>query len=203
MPAAERDQRVDQSNDGALVFFRRGTSGHQRDSQNRRMSKCFNHTDSSVPLRKEPYRYWKNLDEDMPSASRECARRIFAAAYAHYSKSDTPVISSVEAFYDRSESFLRHIHRDWTDKKLRRRLPFFSCLKTVAPVIAEDTPAVQAADMIAWCANRVKTESDPEIVGLCATVLNNRHVQILREIDAWYLQSHLSKLTIPDSRRIV
>jgi hypothetical protein len=143
-----------------------------------------------------PYRYWKSLDPEMPSASRECARRVFAAAYKAYIDSDVPVISSIEAFYDRDETFLKHIHKDWNNKRIHARLPFLKCLKMVAQVASEDTPAVQVADMIAWSANRVKTETDPDIQRLCISVLQNSRMRILEEIDAPYLQKQLSKVVI-------
>jgi hypothetical protein len=66
----------------------------------------------------------------------------------------------VELYFDRNESFRGHVYSEWAIKK-RSKKPWWSdMVKTVAPARMEDTPGLQAADMVAWLLNRHYSQGD-------------------------------------------
>ena len=61
----------------------------------------------------------------------------------------------VELVFDRNERFERTIRRVWQHRKGYGRL-----IASVTSAAAEDTPALQAADLLAWSANRGYSRED-------------------------------------------
>ena len=49
---------------------------------------------------------------------------------------------------------------DWSNKKLRKRFPMLELIRTIAPAEMRRTPAIQAADMVAWARNRLAVPSE-------------------------------------------
>jgi hypothetical protein len=103
---------------------------------------------------------WKQIRRH-PSPARLCARFVVPHMLDWYGKFDEPLLlpDSVDFFFDRSEPFMRHIHADWTSKKIRSRYLGWRLIRNVAPVIAENTPELQITDMIAWGRNRLQSGS--------------------------------------------
>lgn len=61
----------------------------------------------------------------------------------------------VELIFDRNEPFQRTIQRMWESRKGYAKL-----LSSIASDVAEETPALQAADFLAWSANRAYSRED-------------------------------------------
>jgi uncharacterized protein DUF3800 len=59
-------------------------------------------------------------------------------------------------FYDQNEPFIRSIRRRWLIFNGKKSLPnaFWESIANVQPVRMQDTPAIQAADMVAWAVTR-------------------------------------------------
>jgi hypothetical protein len=101
-----------------------------------------------------PYKLWKpilKLDE-IPRLS---AKWMFRHMYTWYGDFPNTVLSKIDVFFDRNEEFLKHIYRDWTDRRIRRKQPWWSLVNTVAPANSQLTPPLQGADMLAWSHNRL------------------------------------------------
>jgi hypothetical protein len=99
---------------------------------------------------------WKARNR-LPPAARLCARLVFPKALDWYGGFPDPILEarSIDAFFDRKEKFMGHISADWNNKKIRRKLPVWELVRTIAPADMSKTPPIQAADMIAWSAHRL------------------------------------------------
>jgi hypothetical protein len=141
------------------------------------------------------YRYWQALNS-LPSAPRVCSRFLFSKAYVWFSESPTRLLEKIDVIYDRDEDFLRHIDADWRNKKIRRRYPWWDLINTVAPANSKLTPALQAADMLAWAASRLKNgPRDKEIDELCGAILNGPATWNL-DLDADTLQKKHGRIVL-------
>jgi hypothetical protein len=117
------------------------------------------------------YRRWRTILH-LPEASQKCAQEAMAKVYEWYGKFDMPIIGPIEIFFDHNESFLRHIYRPWVHPERNRE--FWGLVKTVAPVDSKHTPPVQASDMLAWCANRLRVgPANSRIDEVCRMVVDS------------------------------
>jgi hypothetical protein len=107
---------------------------------------------------------WKPK-RNLPLPARMCARTAFPLMTDWYGKLPDLLLGAMEVYFDRNEPFMRHIHQDWTSKKLRSRFPGWEIVKYIGPAVVENTPALQMADVIAWGRNRLHSgshwETDP------------------------------------------
>jgi len=116
------------------------------------------------------YRKWRQIFE-LPSASRKCSQEAFGKVYEWYCGwSDTILSGPIELFYDSNEDFLKHVHGVWQHPA--RNKEFWSPVNRVESVVGRKTAAIQAADLLAWSANRIRMgPHDPTIDLLCTKVL--------------------------------
>jgi hypothetical protein len=108
------------------------------------------------------------------------------------------LLEKVDVIYDRNEDFLRHIQADWRNKRRRREFPLLDLINTVAPAASETTPALQAADMLAWAANRLHAgphngPRDSEINEICHGILNGPATWSI-DLDAATLQEKYGRI---------
>ena len=97
----------------------------------------------------------------LPDPERLCTRIAFPQMLEWCVKVPrSDLIPPVEIFFDRDEPFLKQVHPDWTNRKIRQRYPMWGFIKTIAPVEMQYSPAIQMADVIAWGRNRLESGSD-------------------------------------------
>ena len=103
---------------------------------------------------------WREI-KNHSSPARLCARFVVPHVLEGYGKFDELLLvtDSVDFFFDRSESFMRHIYADWTSKQVRDRHLGWRLIRNIVTVVAETTPELQIADMIAWGWNRLLSGS--------------------------------------------
>jgi hypothetical protein len=77
--------------------------------------------------------------------------------FGWYGKFPDLIISPFEMFFDRGDPFLNVLMQQWNNREIKQRYPWWELVRTIAPVAMEDSPAVQAADVLAWSHNRLKT----------------------------------------------
>jgi hypothetical protein len=95
----------------------------------------------------------------LPAPARICARIVFPQMIDWYGQLPGLDLGAVEAYFDRNESFMRHIQPDWTSKKIRKLHPYWELVKTITAVEMEYSPALQMTDFIAWGRNRLESGS--------------------------------------------
>lgn len=92
----------------------------------------------------------------IPAAPTICAHSCLKAAFDWYFMSHK--LEAAYVFYDRDESFFGQVRQEWLKRAdPRKRLvsgDIWGLLANVEDVNMRDTPAVQAADLIAWGHNR-------------------------------------------------
>ena len=81
-------------------------------------------------------------------------------------------------FYDQGESFIKSVRTRWLseeEKKRKVKHPFWGMIANVQPLNMRDTPAIQAADLVAWAFTR-RLRSDPgdDWSTLADTLIGNR-----------------------------
>lgn len=64
-----------------------------------------------------------------------------------------------ELYFDRGEKFLGYIDSRWRHPKAQVDIETMKDVLTVAPAISRDIPALQMADLFAWCINRTNQEN--------------------------------------------
>ena len=64
-------------------------------------------------------------------------------------------VDKMDLFFDRDEHFLKHLYKDWTDKRILKRYPFYALISCMAPMKMCDSPGLQAADLLAWSTHRL------------------------------------------------
>jgi hypothetical protein len=77
------------------------------------------------------------------------------------------VIHSAHYFFDKDEPFQEAFREKWSEEKERRISPggadmFWSLIKSVASAAMRSTPALQAADLLAWATNRILSKAPDE-----------------------------------------
>ena len=81
-------------------------------------------------------------------------------------------------FYDQGEPFIRSIRTRWLNeeqKKSRIKDPFWGRIANVQPLNMRDTPAIQAADVVAWAfTRRLRNQPGDKWATLADTLIGNR-----------------------------
>ena len=82
-------------------------------------------------------------------------------------------------FFDNDEPFIKSIRRRWekavSPKRLVTNELFWGRIANVQPVMMRDTPAIQAADVVAWSfTRRLRNMLGDEWATLADTLLGNR-----------------------------
>ena len=104
--------------------------------------------------------------------------------------------NKIELFFDRGEKFLRIINPLWDSKDRRRRAWWADRVMQIGPVDMEKNPAVQAADLWAWLANRYWTKGYNDRWGgmLALTFILRPHFHVMLG------QKEILELFEPDGR---
>jgi hypothetical protein len=149
---------------------------------------CFRGTRYTIDL--EAYRFWKPLAK-LPPASKQAALDSFQQIFDWWMQNcSNPILELIDIIYDRNESFLRHTYEYWSTPKWRSRHQQFRFIRTVTSAAQEHTAPLQAADMLAWCGNRLKSgPRNAAIDKLCEEVVFGGGAAIEAvEYDAEYMR---------------
>jgi hypothetical protein len=127
-------------------------------------------------------------------------RMVFPAVMEWYYKDLQGVdIGKMEAYFDRSEKFMRHVEPDWRSPQIRKRHPHWELVNSITQATMEGTVALQIADVIAWGRNHLTAgshwETDPHYataVRAC-TSLQGKHFVIDKTVLAAHLLGPLKE----------
>lgn len=122
------------------------------------------------------HRKWARIRHH-PSPERLCARILFPTFVQDF----PGLIDAIDAWFDQGERFMTHLREDWQNPKIRRSVPVWSLVRTIAPADMRTTPPLQVADLIAWSRNRyaaispiLETRGGIDELSVCAArVLNH------------------------------
>lgn len=81
-------------------------------------------------------------------------------------------------FFDRDDPFLNVLMQQWNNREIPNKYPWWKLVRTIAPVEMEQTPPVQAADMLARSHNWLKTLGRSGRAGRLAT-------EIAQSVEVW------------------
>jgi len=115
---------------------------------------------------------------NIPPIAQLCANLCFARVLTWYGEFPEHIISAFDLFFDRGDPFLHVLMQQWKNRKIVQEFPWWDLVRRIAPVKMEDTPAVQAADMLAWSHNRLKTIGPSGWAGWLAT-------EIADSVECW------------------
>lgn len=106
-----------------------------------------------------PFDDWlraKRAVPDLPDTIEEiCATESFSFAVRWGGHIEA---RKYELYFDRGESFYGHIHNRWRHPKARKDIRIMEDVIIVAEAISKDVPALQMADLFAWCVNHAGKE---------------------------------------------
>jgi hypothetical protein len=103
---------------------------------------------------------WRRVKEEYPGCLPGRAEALCVNQVIHYSLMGIPLTEAqqrtgtMELFFDKGEHFLHEVNRLWRVKPSRRLKPPLNLIVAVVPVDMESSPAIQAADYLAWNTNR-------------------------------------------------
>jgi hypothetical protein len=114
-------------------------------------------------LRGETYQ----IPEPVQLCNQYCAESILAWYVTHY----PDVIDEAHYHFDRAEQFKGSFEKKWNDEKDRAHengdLSPWSVIRKIEEVDMRRTPGIQAADILAWAANREATGTQGPGQNLC------------------------------------
>jgi hypothetical protein len=107
------------------------------------------------------YEKWK-LVRRLTAPSRLCVRIAFPQMVEWFLRPQRDVfLDVIDVFFDRNESFMRHIRADWKSEKIRREYPVWNLVRVIEETDIKATPALQMADFICWGFHRQGTYTHP------------------------------------------
>jgi hypothetical protein len=115
---------------------------------------------------------WKARN-NIPPVAQLCANIAFGRMLAWYGEFPDPIISGFDVYFDRGEPFLDILMRQWNNKVSPGQEPWWHLVRKLAPAEMQTVPALQAADMLAWSHNRLKTTHASGWAGRLATQISN------------------------------
>lgn len=142
------------------------------------------------------YERWKKI-KNHPSPARLCVRYAFPDMLKWYCSFSDPILDLMDLYFDRGESFMRHLDADWKSKRIRSQYPVWNLIRTIAPVDMRTTPPIQMADMICWGFSRQNVVGDNWRLNL---EWHTRAVTCANAVDGSYQvigENELSRYTFP------
>jgi hypothetical protein len=128
-------------------------------------------------------------ERGLPKPERLCARMVFPGVMEWYYEGLAGLdIGKMEAYFDRTEKFMRHIEPDWRSPKLRKRYPHWELVSSITQATMEHTTALQIVDVVAWGRNRLTAgshwETDPHyaIAMRACTSLHSKYVVLDKDV---------------------
>jgi hypothetical protein len=86
-----------------------------------------------------------------------CVDFVMTHAFGHPNFSE----GKAEIFFDKDEDFIMYVERIWSRNK-KNASSWASYVSMVAPADMEEVPPIQAADLLAWSANRQNTSKEED-----------------------------------------
>ena len=128
----------------------------------------------------------RSINSNVPSVERICAALVFYRAFTWYSEFTDAIITPMDIFFDRGEPYLDQLKQYWRTTeipywcepaKIANPAKFWDFIGRLESS-NKTVPAIQAADMLAWSYNRLKTDGCDGWAGRTATA-------IVSGIDCW------------------
>jgi hypothetical protein len=117
-------------------------------------------------------------ENNIPSVARLCANLALYRIWCWYSGFSDLILTPFEIVFDRGDPFLDVLMRQWNNREIRTDQPWWGLIRTIAPGEMKSTPPLQAADMLAWSHNRLKTFGASGWAGRIAS-------QIVNSVECW------------------
>src|SRR5579863_4469964 len=133
----------------------------------------------------DAHRTWASVN-NIPPIERLCADLAFFKLSSWYASFPTLVLGDIDIYFDRNEPYMNILMQAWNNKETIGKSPWWGLVRMIGPLEMQRTPGLQAADMIAWSHNRLKTHGDQGWAGRLATTLTNGtpcwHVDLTEKI---------------------
>lgn len=114
-----------------------------------------------------------------------CWQRLFM----WYKDSPRAILEPMVILFDRGEPYLNAMMRRWNRRRsFRGKKPLWDLIKSIAPVEASDVPGVQAADMLAWSMNRVRTRGTSDWAGQMAQRVLNLMPHLWNQVEEIHMR---------------
>ncbi len=120
---------------------------------------------------------WREAN-NIPPVAQLCANLSFGKMMTWYGDFPDFIISAVDICFDQGDPFLGVLTRQKQSRQSERTRPVWDLVRTIEPANMRSEPALQAADMLAWSHNRLKTLGDSGWAGGLAR-------QIATSVQCW------------------
>ena len=121
---------------------------------------------------------WRTMNR-IPPVAQLCANLSFGQIMMWYGSFPDRIILPFDLFFDRGDPFLNVLVQQWNNKETRSAHPWWKLVKAIEHAEMQTTPALQAADMLAWSHNRLKTSGPDGWAGRFAS-------QIAQSVQCWH-----------------
>jgi len=136
------------------------------------------------------HRKWSDLTYAC-SISENLAIGAFYRLFQWYAKSPKAILDPIEILYDRGEPYLNQMMQRWNRRSSgsRRDKPWWHLISSIAPVDSKTVCGVQAADMLAWSYNRLRTRGSQDFRGKIVNLVISRVPHMFNEVEETHFRN--------------
>jgi hypothetical protein len=128
-----------------------------------------------------------------PGVSKSLALGAFYRMFRWYTQSSHVIVKPMVILFDRGEPYLNILMQRWNSKGEPDRKPWWDLISSIAPVSMKNVPGVQAADMLGWSANRIRTSGTAGWPGQIAEKIIGTIPHLWNEVE----QNHIKDRRFP------
>jgi len=108
----------------------------------------------------------------------------FYRLFQWYSNSPQAILEPIVILYDRNEPYLNQMMQRWNRRSSSHKdKPWWNLIASIAPVDGSQVYGVQAADMLAWSYNRIRTKGVDDFPGQIAKMVLDRVPHLFNEVE--------------------
>jgi hypothetical protein len=113
----------------------------------------------------------------------------FQRLFLWYKDSPRAILEPMVILFDRGEPYLNVMMQRWNRRKsLRGKKPLWDLIKSIGAVEMQNVPGVQAADMLAWSYNRIRTRGNSDWAGQIAQRVLNLMPHLYNEVEEIHMR---------------
>ena len=140
------------------------------------------------------HRRWKAIG-DLDPIPKNVAIGMFHRAATWYIKTlpKDQIVKPLVLLFDKDEPYINVVENEWKIGNRARDFPWWGMINSISPVNMRAVPGVQAADMLAWSINRVRSSGSADWKGQLAS----RVIQIVPHLWNEVEEDHMRTVKLP------
>ena len=139
------------------------------------------------------HRQWGELSNSC-TISENLALGAFHRLFQWYASTPQAILDPITVLYDRGEPYLHQMMLRWNRRSssIRKDKPWWHLISSIAPVDSKRVCGVQAADMLAWSYNRIRTKGTNDLAGKIAQTVISHVPHLYNQVE----ETHFRKVKL-------